>query len=75
MNLKAKFVCAGCVLQNLLLPRKMLKDIEDMEKPNAQCRSTQPQGTIHLRQRIHGNNYFFFNFSLLCCLIYVRCLL
>ncbi|CAK9271766.1 unnamed protein product [Sphagnum jensenii] len=34
--------------------RKMLKDIEDMEKPNAQCRSTQPQGTIHLRQRIHG---------------------
>jgi hypothetical protein len=34
--------------------RKMLKDIEDMEKPNCQSRSAKPQGTVKLRARIQG---------------------
>lgn len=34
--------------------RKMIRDIEDMEKPNCQSKSTKPQGTVRLRAKITG---------------------
>jgi hypothetical protein len=32
----------------------MMRDIEDMEKPNCQSKSSKPQGTVRLRARIQG---------------------
>nr|XP_024385024.1 uncharacterized protein LOC112286889 isoform X2 [Physcomitrium patens] len=37
--------------------RKMIRDIEDMEKPNCHSKATKPQGTVKLRARIQVSTF------------------